>query len=558
MEQFIIRLTLDSNAVGPFNIYTGSTSTTPIKSNQTRDQIVEGVLIELPGEPTGTQYTIFVENKQPGCEDQTISQRVTVFGNLDIITISGTFSAGSLIATYNAVSRQVLDADLRISWTNIFETYTGDSYTITPSILIPSGSTTGTTTITATTINYDNLTRNVTLSGLSETLTGTTQWDFRVDFNYIFLGTPTPTPTPTTTPGAVTPTPTASNTPTPTVTPTVTPTISVTPSVTSSPAVSPTPTSSVTPSPTATPSNTPTNTPTSTPTNTPTATPTNTPTISITPSSTPTTTPTNTPTNSVTPTPSITPTNTPTTSVTPTNTPTISVTPSVTPTITPTATATATPTTTPTPTVTPSEAGFLAYVFAEPTDATSGDDLGDFMVDSGVTTWFGYANGNSIPGSTDYSDNLNVYAHYPGFITGSSGNFVTPVSQFNSTICQSVGGCTDSEGCSVSQYEFGTIVIPTSAVTTSVKYFYSIWLPLDGMNNSMSNMTVDIGTSACGTDIGSNLVPDSLRTTNVTITSGAAIPAGTYRVLWIDPNAYQPVSTPLTNNLYFVANTYTS
>jgi len=71
MEQFIIRLTLDSNAVGPFNIYTGSTSTTPIKSNQTRDQIIAGVLIDLPGEPTGTQYTIFVENKQPGCEDQT-------------------------------------------------------------------------------------------------------------------------------------------------------------------------------------------------------------------------------------------------------------------------------------------------------------------------------------------------------------------------------------------------------------------------------------------------------------------------------------------------------
>ena len=62
MAQVIIRLTLSSNAVGPFNIYTGSTSTTPLKTNQTRDQITAGVVIDLTGSVGGTQYTIFVVN----------------------------------------------------------------------------------------------------------------------------------------------------------------------------------------------------------------------------------------------------------------------------------------------------------------------------------------------------------------------------------------------------------------------------------------------------------------------------------------------------------------
>jgi len=54
MSQVIIRLTLSSNAIGPFNIYTGSTLTTPIKSQQTRDHIIAGVELDLPGTPSGT------------------------------------------------------------------------------------------------------------------------------------------------------------------------------------------------------------------------------------------------------------------------------------------------------------------------------------------------------------------------------------------------------------------------------------------------------------------------------------------------------------------------
>lgn len=477
MEQFIIRLTLDSNAVGPFNIYTGSTSTTPIKSNQTRDQIIAGVLIDLPGEPTGTQYTIFVENKQPGCEDQTISQRVTVFGNLDIITITGEFEPGSLIATYTANSRQILDADLRITWTNIFETFTGDSVTLTPSILILSGGTSGSTIISSE-VNYDNLTREVLLSGLTESLTGLTQFDFRNDFVYVFADGPTPTPT--STPGVVTPTPTN----TPTVTPTNTPTNSTTPTVTPTN----TPTNTVTPTntPTVTPTNTPTVTPTNTPTNTvtptttPTVTPTNTPTNTVTPTTTPT--PTNTPTNTVTPsvTPSITPTNTITPTITPTNTPTSSITPTPTttptntPTVTPTTTPTNTPTNTPTPTVTPSEAGLPpAYLLIEPSSIDT--DIGAYMFSIPGSSWFGYTNGS---GPTDIDDIQN----YLDFFSLSAGTGGVP-SIITQTIPQTGGG-TDSEGNTIVQYNFLTTEV--SAGTVSGNAYYSWLIPDDSIGGTGS------------------------------------------------------------------------
>mgnify|MGYP000865751297 CR=1 FL=1 len=57
MSQVIIRLTLSSNAVGPFDIHTGSTATVPIRTGITRDQIVAGVVLDLPGSDAGIQYT---------------------------------------------------------------------------------------------------------------------------------------------------------------------------------------------------------------------------------------------------------------------------------------------------------------------------------------------------------------------------------------------------------------------------------------------------------------------------------------------------------------------
>jgi len=219
---------------------------------------------------------------------------------------------------------------------------------------------------------------------------------------------------------------------------------------------------------------------------------------------------------------------------------------------TPTPTPTLTPTIIPTPTPTPTPALYRAYLFPEPQDYTSRNALGQYMYD-GSKTWFGWSN-SGVPGSSNYSDNMDYYAHYSGFTNGGSGNFVTQVSLLNSPMFQSSG--TDSYGCSVNQYGFGTININSSLVNPNVKYFYSIWLPLAGMNGTMSDMTVNVGTNPCSINIGADLIPDSIKQTNVTITAGAAIPTGVYRVLWIDPNLHIPNTLPLGTGLYFYSGEY--
>jgi len=193
---------------------------------------------------------------------------------------------------------------------------------------------------------------------------------------------------------------------------------------------------------------------------TPTVTPTNTPTPSITPSVTVTQTPglTSTPTPSVTPTLTVTPSFTPSSTSTPTPTP--SITSSETPTPTPTVTPTITPSTTP--------FSYRAYLFPEPQDSTSRNNIGQYMYDGGKT-WFGWGN-TGVPGSLNYSNNMDYYAHYSGFTNGSSGNFITQVSLLNSPMFQS--SSIDSYGCPINQYGFGTININGSfsgsaSITTS-------------------------------------------------------------------------------------------
>jgi hypothetical protein len=44
-EEFLIRISQYSDAQGPFNVYTGSTSTTAIFSGKTRTQMIDGVQI---------------------------------------------------------------------------------------------------------------------------------------------------------------------------------------------------------------------------------------------------------------------------------------------------------------------------------------------------------------------------------------------------------------------------------------------------------------------------------------------------------------------------------
>jgi hypothetical protein len=346
----------------------------------------------------------------------------------------------------------------------------------------------------------------------------------------------------------LTPTPTRTVTPTPTITPTNTPTVTTTPTIT------PTPTISVTP--TITPTLTPTIsiTPSVTPSITPSITPTRTVTPTLTPTKTPTQTPTNTPTNTVTP--SITPSITPTISITPTETPTPTVTPTntQTPTVTPTPTISVTPTIT--PTVTPSSAAFLGYVFPEPQDSTSQNNLGTYMSESGSTQYFGFTNSGGIATGPTYASDLQLYVQYSGW-SGSNGNFVTNVATLSNSIRQASGSGTDSEGCSQNQYTFGSIDITTSNVNVNVQYVYTIWVPLAGVGGVMSNMTVDVGTgAACSTAIIDNGIPDpGNASVNVTVPSGCVIPAGIYRVLWMNELYLQPTTLPLGTTIWIKGDT---
>jgi hypothetical protein len=283
-------------------------------------------------------------------------------------------------------------------------------------------------------------------------------------------------------------------------------------------------------------------------------TPTPTPTPTITPTN---QTPTPTPTNTITPT--VTPTNTPTPSITPTiglsPTPTSTIT--STPTVTPTNTST--PTVTPTNTPTPSPAAFMAYIFAEPQDFNDGITLDDYMTVQNTATWGGYQF-YGIPSSTDYSSNLDLYAHFSGWTSG-LGNYITAPQSFAGPIRQASGSGTDTYGCSQNQYTFGTIPILTSQVNVNIQYFYSIWIPLAGVGGSMTNMTVDIGSGApCTSNILNDGIPDSIAGTNVNVTSGGAVPAGNYRVLWLGSFAVQPSAVPpppLSIALYFKGDTKT-
>ena len=259
---------------------------------------------------------------------------------------------------------------------------------------------------------------------------------------------------------------------------------------------------------------------------------------------TPSITPTNTPTPSITPTIGVTPTPTPTVTETPTNTPTPGLSPS------PTPTNTETPTNTPTPTSTPPVV-YYAYIFPEPLDSTSQASLGQYLYSSG-STWYGYGNSGGAPSITNYSNNLEIYANYSGWTT-SVGNFVTPVASLVGAIRQTAGVGNDSFGCEQNQYTFGTVEITQSAVTSGITYNYSIWIPLSGVSNSMNNMTVNVGTSACDEQLFNGYIPESaLAATTVTLTSGGAIPAGPYRVLW---NFVLPLTTPLASSLFFKGNT---
>jgi hypothetical protein len=268
------------------------------------------------------------------------------------------------------------------------------------------------------------------------------------------------------------------------------------------------------------------------------------------------------PCNTIVPTPTTTPTATPTPTPGPTSTqtPTPTTTPTATPTPTPgpTSTQTPTPTTTPTatPTPTPTQPLYYAYLFPEPQDSVSLNDLGQFMYDSGATSFFGFGN-SGVPAGPTYPADMAIYAQYSGW-TGSVGNFITNVSVLSGQIRQSLGSGVDSYGCPQNQYTFGSIqVTPSQVNATTQQYSYTVWVPLAGVGGTLNNMTLDVGYgSSCSTSIINDGVPDATNAgINVTVPSGCAIPAGIYRVLWMNELYWQPSSAPMTSSFWVKGDT---
>jgi hypothetical protein len=211
------------------------------------------------------------------------------------------------------------------------------------------------------------------------------------------------------------------------------------------------------------------------------------------------------------------------------------------------ATPNPTPTMTPTPTY-PYNNLRYTYIVPEPQDSISLTDLGTYMVNSGSTSFLGWGNGG-VPSTTDYSNNLNVYIHYSGF-TGGSGNFISNVGNLKSL------NTTDNFGCT-SIGIFNTIEINPTYINPNIQYFYSIWIPIKYPLIGINNVLVNIGNASCQSNILFNGVPDtSLFSQNVFVTSGAAIPEGYYKVLWVDPSCLLPssITSSLYSPLYFKGN----
>jgi hypothetical protein len=246
-------------------------------------------------------------------------------------------------------------------------------------------------------------------------------------------------------------------------------------------------------------------------------------------------------------TPSQTPTNTQTPSQTPTNTqtPTFTSTPSQTPSFTPTSTQTPTPT----------GSVFMAYLFPEPQDSTSQNNLGQYMYDQGATAFFGWGNSGTPAGAT-YATDMSIYSRFSGW-SGSVGNFITNVASLSGSIRQSSGAGVDNYGCPQNQYTFGSIQVAPGQVNVAIQYTYTVWIPLAGVGGTFNNMTVDVGFgSACSTSVINDGVPDAGNAAvDVDVPPGCAIPAGTYRVLWMNELYSEPSTPPLSTTFWVKGDT---
>ena len=200
-----------------------------------------------------------------------------------------------------------------------------------------------------------------------------------------------------------------------------------------------------------------------------------------------------------------------------------------------------TPTPTPTPTYPYNNLDYT-YIVPEPQDSTSLSDLSAYMTSSG-STFLGWGN-SGLPSTVNYSNNLDIYIHYSGF-TGGSGNFISNVGNLKSSNLNDPNTGLDEYGCDSAG--FNTIEIDPTNVNPNIQYFYTIWVPNNyPLTPSISNLLVNIGYGVpCTSSILNNGIPDStLFSQDVFVTSGAPIPSGYYKVLWLDPSCLLPTVLP--------------
>ena len=265
----------------PTNTPTGTPTNTP-----TITQTKTGTNTPTPTNTPSETPTNTPSDSPTNTPTQTLTQTPSsTIGTINVELV-GEYSPGSINANYIATANTTLEVDLEITFVDSLGTTTGSPITLSGSVIIQSGQTTGNSyyTIPA---DYAVLNDTNSFGSVNTNITGSTSSIFVVKTSSEFGVTPTPTSSVTPT---QTPTPTSSVTPTQTPTPTntETPTQTPTPTNTETPTPTTTTTSTPTPSVTETPTNTPINTNTPTPTNTSTPTNTVTPTKTATPTPTPT------------------------------------------------------------------------------------------------------------------------------------------------------------------------------------------------------------------------------------------------------------------------------
>jgi len=294
-NNYIVRITPNTNAIGPFDVYVDTTGSTPVYSAQTRTEMLNGVVVQLgpcvtptpTPTPTNTQTPTFTstptntpsntatpthtptQTATPGATPtatetptptasetptntptQTTTPTPTPTEGTITISLMGSFSPGSIQVLYTATANAILDVDTQIDFVNTLGVLSGSPISFSGSVTILSGETVGYSNYVIAD-DYNNLDDTSSYSGVSLSFTGSPTTAFVVNTNSEFDVTPTPTPQPTQTPTAtVTETPT--NTPTQTATPDATPTATETPTPTFTPTQTETPTSTLTPTPTPT------------------------------------------------------------------------------------------------------------------------------------------------------------------------------------------------------------------------------------------------------------------------------------------------------------------